>query len=175
MKSEIQRFVVGKGEVAKIVLPGSGEYRVTLAGEGAEATILGGWRVDGVQSLNVCLTIVHASPRTSAKTLLKAVLSDKATATISGKIIVEQIAQQTESFLKEAVLLTSSKAKAVAIPDLEILANDVKCSHAAAVSPVNLEQLYYLTSRGISRKLATQLIVEGFLAEVLDLVSGSVE
>ena len=87
-------------------------------------------------------------------------------ADIRGKIIVEKKAQQTEAFLKEVILLVSAGARATAVPDLEIEANDVHCSHAAAVSKINPEQLYYLTSRGLSKSQSEDMIVEGFLREV---------
>jgi Fe-S cluster assembly protein SufD len=77
--------------------------------------------------------------------------------------VIEKNAQQTKSFLRENVLLLSPNAKAEAIPNLEIEANDVKCSHAATISNISDEEVFYLMSRGISRKEAEELIVEGFL------------
>lgn len=159
-------FTIGKDEQRDIVITESGEYRVELSGEGAGVKIIGGWYLKNSDILTVKLTVVHKAPHTTAYTLLKAVVGDSAQADIRGRIIVEKKAQQTESFLRESMLLISPQARAIAIPDLEIEANDVHCSHAAAVSRVDEEQLYYLMSRGIIRSQAVEMVVEGFLKEV---------
>lgn len=165
----MKKYLIKDNKEQTIYLNDSGEYVVELVGEGARVKILGGWKLGGKDKLDVLLTIRHKNTHTFADTILKAVVDDEAMATIRGRIIVEKGAQQTESFLRESVLLISSKARAVAIPDLEIEANEVKCSHAATVSKVDEEQLYYLTSRGISRFEAQEMIVEGFLKEVWDV------
>ncbi len=162
----MKKYVVGKDEHREVVITESGEYRVELSGEGANVRVIGGWLLKDSDILTVKLTVIHKAPRTTAYTLFKAVVGDSAQADIRGRIIVEKKAQQTESFLREAILLTSPTARAIAIPDLEIEANDVHCSHAAAVSRVDEEQLYYLMSRGIARPQAITMIVEGFLEEV---------
>lgn len=93
-------------------------------------------------------------------------VSGQASANINGKIIVTKGALQTSSFLTENVLLASKQAIATAVPDLEIEADEVKCSHAATVGKINDDQLFYLTSRGISKRKAKQLIIKGFLKPV---------
>jgi Fe-S cluster assembly protein SufD len=113
--------------------------------------------------LDLSVTIIHAAPHTTANTVIKAVVDDEAFAFISGTIIVKPAAQVTNSFLKENVLLLSEKARAEAIPNLEIEANDVKCSHAATVGKVDPEQLFYLQSRGLTPSQAKTAIAQGFL------------
>jgi Fe-S cluster assembly protein SufD len=159
-------LTIGKDESRQIVLKESGDYTVTLAGEGANAEILGAFWLKGNEKLELNVVTIHAAKHTSADTFIRAIADDTASATINGTIIVEVGAQQTNSFLTENVLLFSPKAQAHAIPNLEIEANDVKCSHAATVGSVNEEQLFYLMSRGITREDAKKLIAEGFLDEV---------
>jgi len=160
----MKKYVINKNENITIKIINGGEYVVELAGEGAEVNIMGGWHLKGRQELKVKLNIIHQAPHTTSHTLFKAVVGDKAMADIRGKIIVEKKAQQTEAFLKEVILLVSAGARATAVPDLEIEANDVKASHAATVSKIDEEQIFYLTSKGMSRIDAEELIVRGFLS-----------
>jgi Fe-S cluster assembly protein SufD len=146
-----------------IHLKKSGDYTVELVGEGAHATITGLFKLEGSQNLDLNVTIIHAAPHTSADTNLRAVVDDQATATINGTIIVQKNAQQTNSFLTEKILLLSPQSHAHAIPNLEIEADDVKCSHAATISTIDEEQLFYLQSRGIPSKKARLMLAQGFL------------
>jgi Fe-S cluster assembly protein SufD len=83
-------------------------------------------------------------------------------------IKVDPGAQQTDAFQESRNLLLSKRAHADAIPGLEILANDVRCTHAAAIAQIDPEQVFYLMSRGIPRGPATRLVIEGFLAELVE-------
>jgi Fe-S cluster assembly protein SufD len=85
-------------------------------------------------------------------------------------IKVDRDAQQTDAFQESRNLLLSKKSHADAIPGLEIEADDVRCTHAAAVAQVDREQLFYLTSRGLSEEDATRLVVEGFLASLVERI-----
>ena len=147
-----------------ITIPGPGKYLVILAGEGAEAMICGRFKTQGQEKLDVQLVIHHQAGHTLANTSLRAVAADQSQVTIKGKILIDQNCPQANSFLTERVLLLSDQAKAETVPDLEILSDDVKCSHAASISQIPEEQLFYLMSRGISRKKAEKLVVEGFLS-----------
>lgn len=158
--------IIRKNEKKQIIIRESGNYVVELVGEGASVQILGGFHIKGSEKEEIRLIIIHKAKHTKADTLLKAVVEDSGEIEIRGKIIVEDGAQQTESYLQERVLLLSTKARATAIPDLEIKANEVKCSHAATISNINEEQVFYLMSRGIERKKAKNILVEGFLEEV---------
>ena len=116
------------------------------------------------------LKIIHKAKHTKADTIIKVVVEGSGEMEIRGKIIVEKDAQQTESFLQEKVLLASDQAKAIAIPDLEIMADEVKCSHAATVGPIDKEQMHYLMSRGMDKKEASKMIIDGFLQPVWDKI-----
>ena len=83
-------------------------------------------------------------------------------------IKVDPGAQQTDAFQESRNLLVSKKAHADAIPGLEILANDVRCTHAAAIAQVDPEQVYYLRSRGLREEAAQRLVIEGFMSELVE-------
>lgn len=152
-----------KDEQREIRLTEPGEYEVLLAGAGAHAEISGSFRVAGSERLEVTILLRHLAPHTSANTVLKGVASDTAYLKFTGRIMIEKDCPDTNSFLTERILLLSDTARAEAIPDLEIQSDDVKCSHAASISRIPEEQLFYLQSRGIGRQTAQQLIVDGFL------------
>ncbi len=141
----------------------SGLVEIVLKKEGEEVEIVGQFQTHGKKVHTLQLVVTHKAPRTRANTTLRGVAWDQSQIKLSGKIIIEKGAQQTQSFLRERVLLMSPQARAEAIPNLEILANDVKCSHAATISNIPEEQVFYLMSRGLTRKKAEEMIVEGFL------------
>jgi len=157
------KYRINKKQHQTIHLTQPGEYLVELVGEGAEADITGRYQAKGKDQLTVKLTIVHSAPHTRANTSLKGVAGGHSTIKFDGRIIVTPNCPDTNSFLEERILLISDTARAEVIPDLEIESDDVKCSHAATISRIPEEQLFYLMSRGISRPQAEKLIIEGFL------------
>ncbi len=160
----MQIFKIGKDERKEILLTESGEYRVEIEGSGAEVSIKGAFAAGGDEIVNITLTIIHKAPHTRANTVLKGVARDNSSVRFFGLIKIEPNCGDTQSFLEERVLLLSDKAKAEAIPELEILTDDVKCSHAASVSQIPEQELFYLQSRGIPKPQAEDMIVEGFLS-----------
>ncbi|HKY73950.1 MAG TPA: SufD family Fe-S cluster assembly protein [Patescibacteria group bacterium] len=140
-----------------------GVVEVVLDREGMEVEVVGVFRTKGRERHELSIRIIHKAKRTSAKTVLRGVVEDQSFLKLVGTIVIEKDAQQTNSFLKENVLLLSPDAKAETVPNLEILANDVKCSHAATISQIPEEHLFYLMSRGLTKKQAEQMIVDGFL------------
>ncbi len=146
-----------------ITLTQSGIYTYTLSQEGSDLNVVGRFWLKNDNKLDLSLTVVHAAPNTQANLSLKAVVEGGGEASLRGTIIVKKGAQNTNSFLEERVLLLSDKAHATAIPNLEIEANQVKCSHAATVGKIDEEQLFYLMSRGLPKRHATHLIAKGFL------------
>ena len=160
------KFKVKKNEMKKIVIERSGDYVVELVGEGAKVEILGALVAKGSEKLLVDVITIHRARNTKSDTFLRAVVKEKANVVISGLIKVAGRPQQTDAFLRENILLLSRGASAEAIPNLEIEADDVKASHAATVGKIDEEQLYYLMSRGLSRKAAEEKIVGGFLQAV---------
>ena len=139
-----------------------------LAGPGSEARVTGGYAGGAGQHLDYDTTQEHAAPNTNSDLAFRGVLAAGATAVWRGMIKVDPGAQQTDAFQESRNLLLSTEAHADAIPGLEILADDVRCTHAAAVAQVDRDQLFYLTSRGLDEALAKSLIVEGFLESLVE-------
>jgi Fe-S cluster assembly protein SufD len=149
---------------------GKARMETKLAGPGASAKVTGAYAGAGRQHLDFDTTQEHAAPHTDSDLAFRGVLTDRATSVWSGMIKVDPDAQQTDAFQESRNLLLSTRAHADAIPGLEIEADDVRCTHAAAVAQVDREQLYYLASRGIPEEVATSLVVEGFLAALVERV-----
>ena len=139
-----------------------------LAGPGSEARVTGGYAGGPGQHLDYDTTQEHAAPNTDSDLAFRGVLAAGATAVWRGMIKVDPGAQQTDAFQESRNLLLSTDAHADAIPGLEILADDVRCTHAAAIAQVDKEQLFYLTSRGLDAAAAKTLIIEGFLESLVE-------
>lgn len=125
---------------------------------------------DNSDTFDLQLQTLHLAPRTTARTDIRVVLKDQAVCNLKGLIKIVPEAHQTDAFLTIKGLLLSDEAKLETIPSLEIEANDVKASHSASSGPPDPEQVFYLTSRGLSQNQAVQLLVEGFLGEVVERV-----
>jgi Fe-S cluster assembly protein SufD len=146
-----------------------------LAGPGSEARVTGGYAGGPGQHLDYDTTQEHAAPNTNSDLAFRGVLAAGATAVWRGMIKVDPGAQQTDAFQESRNLLLSPEAHADAIPGLEILADDVRCTHAAAIAQVDRDQLFYLTSRGLDPAAAKSLIIEGFLESLVErLAEGKV-
>jgi Fe-S cluster assembly protein SufD len=139
-----------------------------LAGPGSSAKVTGAYAGAGTQHLDFDTTQEHAAEHTTSDLAFRGVLSDRATAVWRGMIRVDPGAQQTDAFQECRNLLLSPKAHADAIPGLEIEANDVRCTHAAAIAQVDRDQLFYLRSRGLPEPQAKRLIIDGFLQELAE-------
>jgi Fe-S cluster assembly protein SufD len=139
-----------------------------LDGPGSSAKVTGAYLGAGRQHLDFDTTQEHAAPHTTSDLAFRGVLADRATAVWRGMIRVDRGAQQTDAFQENRNLLLSTKAHADAIPGLEIEANDVRCTHAAAVAQVDPDQLFYLRARGMSEPQAKRLIIDGFLQELTE-------
>ncbi len=139
-----------------------------LAGPGAEARVTGGYAGGAGQHLDYDTTQEHAAPNTFSDLAFRGVLAAGATAVWRGMIRVDPGAQGTDAFQESRNLLLSTEAHADAIPGLEILADDVRCTHAAAIAQIDRDQLFYLTSRGLDAAEAKSLIVEGFLESLVE-------
>jgi Fe-S cluster assembly protein SufD len=141
-----------------------------LNGRGATSRVTGAYFADGTQHLDYDTFQEHIAPDCESDFAFKGVLRDEATAVWRGMIRVEQDAQKTNAYQECRNLMLSPATHAVPIPGLEILANDVRCTHGATVGRVNREDLFYLMSRGLKRPEAERLIVRGFFQDVLDRI-----
>ena len=141
-----------------------------LAGQGATSRVTGAYFADHEQRLDYDTFQEHIAPNTTSDFAFKGVLRDTASAVWRGMIRVEEGAQKTNAYQENRNLLLSKTAHADSIPGLEILANDVRCTHGATLSQVDREQLFYAMARGLSRQEAEWLIVRGFFQDVLDRI-----
>src|SRR6266536_1964441 len=141
-----------------------------LAGEGATSRVTGAYFADGSQHLDYDTFQEHIAPNTTSDFAFKGSLRDEASTVWRGMIRVEKDAQKTNAYQENRNLMLSPTTHAVPIPGLEILANDVRCTHGATVSRVDREELFYLMSRGLSRGDAERLIVRGFFQDILDRI-----
>ncbi|MFZ0040965.1 MAG: Fe-S cluster assembly protein SufD [Solirubrobacteraceae bacterium] len=138
-----------------------------LGGPGADARVTGAYATHGRQHIDFDTTQEHAAPNTTSDLAFRGVLQGRSSAVWKGNIIVDPGAQKTDAFQESRNLLLSKRAHADAIPGLEIQANDVRCTHAAAVAQVDPEQLFYLRSHGLPEEVAKRLVIEGFLSALV--------
>jgi Fe-S cluster assembly protein SufD len=143
---------------------------VELRGAGANSEVLGLYFVSGSEFLDYHTLQDHIAPSATSNLLFKGVLRDSSRLVFSGLIRVHEGAQKTDAYQKNNNLILSPTARADSIPNLEIAANDVRCSHGATAGKVSEEHLFYLMSRGLSRREAERLIVNGFLAPLIERI-----
>ena len=169
-----QRAEVGRDAHLDWVALGFGSARghvrmeTRLAGEGADARVTGAYASHGRQHIDFDTTQEHAAPHTTSDLAFRGVLQGRSSAVWKGNIIVDPGAQKTDAFQDSRNLLLSKRAHADAIPGLEIQANDVRCTHAAAVAQVDPEQIFYLRSHGLLEPAAKRLVIEGFLSALVE-------
>ena len=144
--------------------------RNILTGAGATSRVTGAYFADGDQHLDYDTYQEHAAPNTESDFAFKGALRDESTAVWRGMIRVEPDAQMTNAYQENRNLILSRDAHADSIPGLEILANDVRCTHGATSSPVDRDELFYCMARGLTRGDAERLIVRGFFQDILDRI-----
>ena len=143
------------------------EVRVRFDGEGAEATVNGLYRAEGTQHLDSHTVIDHAMPHCNSHELYKGVLAGKSHGVFNGKIFVRKDAQKTDAKQTNKVLLLSDDATINTKPQLEIFADDVKCTHGATVGQLDETQTFYLRSRGIGVEEAKRILTFAFANDVV--------
>ncbi len=143
------------------------DFDVALIGAGAEVHLDGLYLGKGEQHVDNHTTIDHRVPDATSSQLYKGVLGGKARAVFNGKVLVRQDAQRTNAYQMNRTLLLSSDAEIDTKPELQIDADDVKCSHGAAVGQLDQDQIFYLESRGIDKTRATALLSQAFANEVI--------
>jgi Fe-S cluster assembly protein SufD len=173
----IQRATVGRDATLRTLNIGFGaslaraEAETVLAEPGGFSEMLGVFFADEEQHFDHRSIQDHVAPNCTSDLLYKGALRDHSRAVYSGWVHVRPDAQKTNAMQTSRNIVLSEHAKADAIPNLEIEANDVRCGHAASVGPVDEDAIFYLMSRGIPRAEAERLIVSGFFQEVLDRVT----
>jgi Fe-S cluster assembly protein SufD len=142
----------------------------TLDGEGSGATLNGLYMLDGEQHCDHQTQIIHAQPNTFSRELYKGILDGRSHGVFNGKVYVRPIAQKTDGKQTNNTLLLSDTAHVDTKPQLEIFADDVKCTHGATVGQIDQAALFYLKSRGIANALARRLLTYAFAADVLETI-----
>lgn len=147
------------------------EFRLQLIDRAISSSIGGTYLMNGQQSHDFTVLADHFEPDGKSVQHFKGVVDDQARAVYQGKIHVRRAAQKTDGYQSHHALLLSPTAEASAKPELEIYADDVKCSHGATAGQLNPEAIFYLRSRGIPHDLARSLMVESFLGSAIEKVS----
>jgi Fe-S cluster assembly scaffold protein SufB len=137
-----------------------------LQGEGADARIRGAYIGSLLDKIHIKSSQQHHIARTSSSLIMRGALYDSAQAQYYGTIRVEKGAQGSNSSQENKNMLLSNNARALSVPNLEVLTNDVKCFHGSAVGRFDNEQLFYTASRGIDEKTAQRLLLNAFFAEI---------
>ena len=157
--------------VVVIVMPGVDcdvRMNVELVGEGAEANICGAYICGGEEKVKIAVDMHHKMPHCNSRQLFKGIAGGVSKVDFYGKIIVAQDAQKTEAYQENHNILLTDGAKVDTKPQLEIYADDVKCSHGATIGRLNEEEQFYMRSRGISLEDAKVLQMISFVAPVIE-------
>ena len=160
----MMELLIPAGEKRNVVLvhdnPENAERVIRLAGEGAEVHVEEIFMSGNVQSR---LTIIHDAMRTVSRVNTRGVVGKNQSNLSHAKIIIPKHGQLSDSFVSQHFLLLDDSAQAEAVPSLEIEADEVKAAHAATVSPLDPEKVFYMASRGVPEAEARKLIIQGFL------------
>jgi Fe-S cluster assembly protein SufD len=146
------------------------DLTAVLDGEGADCRLNGLYATAGDQHVDNHTVLDHARPQGTSREVYKGVLTGSSRAVFNGKIVVRQDAQRTNAKQSNPNLLLSDRALAHTRPQLEIHADDVKCTHGATIGQLDADALFYLRSRGLDRQQARRLLIHAFAAEILDAI-----
>jgi Fe-S cluster assembly protein SufD len=147
------------------------EMVVTLDGPGASCRLDGGYLARGRQHVDNTTEIVHAKPHTTSAEVYKGVLDDQARGVFQGRIVVSKDAQKSDGHQLNKTILLSDRAEIDTKPELEIYADDVKCSHGATAGELDGDALFYLRARGIDQADARRLLVEAFVGDAIENIA----
>lgn len=142
-------------------------FDVQAVADGANITVRGLYALSGAQRAQIVSYQNHESPGSSSNTTIKGLLAESSSAIFHGTIFIDKNAPNTCAIQENKNLLLSSDARAHSIPILQALNNEVQCAHGSAVGQLDAEQLFYAHARGLNQKAATQLLLQGFIADVL--------
>jgi Fe-S cluster assembly protein SufD len=143
-------------------------YRLTLLEEEGDALLQGMSKLQGDEQHHRHITIHHAAVNCKSRQYFKGVLKDRSISSFEGKIVVDPIAQKTESYQLSKNLVLSDEASVFTKPNLEIGADDVKASHGATIAQLSQAELFYLRSRGIALEDAKKLLIDAFCMDLID-------
>ena len=144
--------------------------RTKLAGEGLECVLNGLYLTKGEQLADHHMIVEHVQPHCASHEYFNGILDDKSKGVFHGRILVREIAQKTDAKQTNKNLLLSDDATADTKPQLEIYADDVKCTHGATIGQLNDESIFYLRSRGMSLDTAKQMLIHAFAGEIIERI-----
>ena len=180
--AEVPRNIVvercARVDVVVLILPGVScdlHMNIELKGEGAEANVYGAYVCGADERVNVSVDMHHDVPHCNSRQLFKGIAGGSSKVDFYGKIIVAKDAQRTVAYQENHNILLSDAAKVDTKPQLEIYADDVKCSHGATIGRLNEEEQFYMRSRGISLEDAKVLQMISFIAPVLENIETEAE
>ena len=168
-----ESYVVGAGEKLEltfVVLPGESrdiDVAIDLVGEGAEVSLKGLYLCSGDERVNFRILMHHRAPGCVSRQLFNGIAGGSSRVAFEGRIIVAPDAQKTEAYQENHNIVLSDQAHAETMPQLEIYADDVKCSHGATVGSLDEEALFYMRTRGVPEKEAKVLQMISFLSPVI--------
>jgi len=171
--ANIQAHVEAKGVFASHAFATGAKIQrhdigIGLKGEGADCTMNGVYLADGERLMDTHTSLDHAMPHCTSHEIYKGILAGKAKAVFNGRIIVRLDAQKTDAKQTNRALLLSDDATINSNPQLEIFADDVKCTHGAAVGQLDEEAMFYLQARGLTRSEARDMLLHAFAGEVME-------
>lgn len=152
----------------------SGKFTVELSASGVEVDIFGLFTGTKNEAFKIETIQHHKAPGSTSNLYIKGVFDDESRFEYQGLIRIEKEGQQSHAYQKNQNLILSPKTYVESKPYLEILANDVFCTHGSTTGKLNKDQLYYLQSRGLSEETARKALVEGFVTDVIDKVKEKV-
>lgn len=170
------KSIMVKEDTQYVLIPTYGDAKeqitieLEMVSQGVSAEIICLYRVGSKQTLNLTTIANHKVPNTRCTTNVRGVLLEGGSSNYIGKIIINKEAQQTSSYLDDSVLVLGQEIKNQSQPILEIEADDVKASHGATTGRIDESMVYYLMTRGLSRKEAEETIIQGFFESVLDTI-----
>ena len=178
LSREISLTAGQRSDIVLVVFPGVScdiKLDVHLVGEGAEANIYGAYVCGGEEKVKIAVDMYHEVPHCNSRQLFKGIAGGSSKVDFYGKIIVAKDAQRTEAYQENHNILLTEGAKVDTKPQLEIYADDVKCSHGATIGRLNEEEQFYMRSRGISLEDAKVLQMISFIAPVLENINDAKE
>ncbi len=178
LSREISLTAGQRSDIVLVIFPGVScdiKLDVHLVGEGAEANIYGAYVCGGEEKVKIAVDMYHEVPHCNSRQLFKGIAGGSSKVDFYGKIIVAKDAQRTEAYQENHNILLTEGAKVDTKPQLEIYADDVKCSHGATIGRLNEEEQFYMRSRGISLEDAKVLQMISFIAPVLENIHDAKE
>ncbi len=179
IKYSFNNIVQNKNTISETFILSSGsnffksEINCNLEGEHSSAFVNGIFLLDKNKHHEIRTTINHLTENTKSYQLIKSVLEDSSKAVYQGKIYVNSVAQKTDGYQLSKAILLNKDSEFNAKPELEIYADDVKCSHGSASGSLDEDSIFYLMSRGLNYKQARELLINGFLLDVVEKITDS--